>query len=308
MADKEITDLVTATTLNTTDWFHVKQGSTDVKMVIGDILNSHINSANPHSVTKSQVGLSNVLNVTQLDRSLNFSDVLNKATARTNLDVYSKAEIATQISNHSNLVNNPHSVTKAQVGLSNVNNFTITNDPREDTTTKYATGKAVAVLASELDVLKANQTPKGAIMMWSPLAGAIPVGWAVCNGQTVGGLVTPNLIDKFPKFSEVVNAGVTSGNNSVSHTHTGTVAGHALTETELPPHNHEINTRTYGNSSGSGDTTTVGRGSDGSFVVRDTVIKDAGGGQPHSHPLSVNSATIDITPYNYTIVPIIKYV
>jgi hypothetical protein len=304
MAVKEILDLVTSTSLNPTDWFHVKQGSTDVKMAIGDILNSHIVSANPHNVTKTQVGLANVLNVVQLDRSLNLSDLLNKATARTNLDVYSKSEVGTQIANHANLSNNPHGVTKAQVGLGSVANYATTDNPRENTSTKYASGKAVAILAGELDALIANQTPKGAIMSWSPLTGAIPTGWAVCNGQTIGGIVTPNLIGKFIKYTEVTDAGVSSGSNTVSHTHSGSVAGHALTIAELPPHTHPMGYEA-GVSRGSPD------GPSGLVPITASSTKDSGftgSAVPHTHPLSVDTTNIDITPLNYTLVPIIKYV
>ncbi|MEG0601333.1 MAG: tail fiber protein [Vagococcus sp.] len=60
-------------------------------------LNTHsLDKDNPHSVTKAQVGMSNVDNVQQA----------------------TKVEFTAHISN----VSNPHSVTKAQVGLSNVDN------------------------------------------------------------------------------------------------------------------------------------------------------------------------------------------
>lgn len=45
------------------------------------------NVSNPHSVTKTQVGLSNVTNDAQLKQASNLSDLANAATARTNLGV-----------------------------------------------------------------------------------------------------------------------------------------------------------------------------------------------------------------------------
>ena len=39
--------------------------------------------------------------------------------------------------------------------------------------------------------------PLGGIIMWSGSIASIPTGWALCNGQTVGSYVTPDLRDKF---------------------------------------------------------------------------------------------------------------
>ena len=62
------------------------------------IYNAHIaNTSNPHSVTKTQVGLGNVTDDAQLTIANNLSDVAVVATARTNLSVYSQAEVDTAI-------------------------------------------------------------------------------------------------------------------------------------------------------------------------------------------------------------------
>ena len=62
----------------------------------GDIAAHLANVSNPHAVTKTQVGLSNVTN--------------------------DKQATEVQLQNHTTNATNPHSVTKAQVGLSNVTN------------------------------------------------------------------------------------------------------------------------------------------------------------------------------------------
>ncbi|MDV2872415.1 tail fiber domain-containing protein [Phytobacter diazotrophicus] len=82
------------------------------------------------SLSKADVGLSTVTNDPQLKISANLADVANASTARTNLDVYSKAETTAKYVDKTTTVNDhPLSgnvvITKADVGLS-----TVTNDPQ----------------------------------------------------------------------------------------------------------------------------------------------------------------------------------
>lgn len=72
--------------------------------------------------------------------------------------------------------------------------------------------------------------PIGGIIMWSGAIVDIPTGWALCNGQLVNSLHTPNLMDNF-----IVGAGSgyavnAKGGNAnaivVSHTHAITDPGH----------------------------------------------------------------------------------
>jgi hypothetical protein len=95
--------------------------------------------------------------------------------------------------------------------------------------------------------------PKGSIILWYGTVSNIPTGWALCNGQTVGGTQTPDLCGVFvmgagtspaklsipgyvpknpgefggkssitttPSHSHAFD--VTSTNNNVDHTHPGT--------------------------------------------------------------------------------------
>lgn len=104
--------------------------------VDGTNLDNHIaNTSNPHSVTKSQVGLGNVTNDAQLKIASNLSDLANVSTARNNLGLSGVAASGshldlsnigtnthTQIDTHIASTSNPHGVTKTQVGLSAVTN------------------------------------------------------------------------------------------------------------------------------------------------------------------------------------------
>ena len=68
--------------------------------------------------------------------------------------------------------------------------------------------------------------PAGAIVAWSGSVDAIPVGWALCNGENG----TPDLRDKF-----ILGAG---GSYSVGAA--GGEAAHTLTTLEIPDHNHAL--------------------------------------------------------------------
>ena len=87
--------------------------------------------------------------------------------------------------------------------------------------------------------------PFGAILMWSGIIADIPESWALCDG-TNG---TPDLRDRFivgagDTYAELetggsVNAtGTATIANGGAHTHTLTIAPHALTVAEMPAHKH----------------------------------------------------------------------
>jgi hypothetical protein len=97
-----------------TGWSKVDNTDNEVTAHIGDL-------ANPHQVTKTQVGLSNVPNVDATDAD-NISDGTTNAiitqTQESNFEsAYSHSQVTT---------GNPHSVTKTDVGLGNVANVDTT--------------------------------------------------------------------------------------------------------------------------------------------------------------------------------------
>lgn len=90
-------------------------------------LNKHTgNKSNPHSVTKSQVGLGNVPNVATNDQTPTYSDTTTLVTLSSGEKIsiaFAKIKLAiTTLINHLANKSNPHGVTKNQVGLGNVEN------------------------------------------------------------------------------------------------------------------------------------------------------------------------------------------
>lgn len=90
-------------------------------------LNKHTgNKSNPHSVTKSQVGLWNVPNVATNDQTPTYSDTTTLVTLSSGEKIsiaFAKIKLAiTTLIKHLVNKSNPHGVTKSQVGLGNVEN------------------------------------------------------------------------------------------------------------------------------------------------------------------------------------------
>ena len=88
----------------------------------GTDLSAHLRDfSNPHKVTKEQIGLGNVDNTADLDKPI------STATQKAIDDA--KAANNTALDNHANRTDNPHKVTKDQVGLGNVDNTADINKP-----------------------------------------------------------------------------------------------------------------------------------------------------------------------------------
>lgn len=87
--------------------------------------NNHLNNRNnPHGVTKSQVGLANVTNVEQASKTdfdAHARDTTKHITQQERTSWNGKAD-GRALTDHTGNHNNPHGVTKTQVGLGNVVN------------------------------------------------------------------------------------------------------------------------------------------------------------------------------------------
>lgn len=98
---------------------------TNVEQASKQEFNAHAtNRNNPHNVTKSQVGLANVTNVEQASKAdfdAHSRDTTKHITQQERISWNSKAD-GRALTDHTANRNNPHGVTKTQVGLSNVVN------------------------------------------------------------------------------------------------------------------------------------------------------------------------------------------
>lgn len=101
---------------------------------------------NPHEVTKSQVGLSNVDNTSDLDKPVSTAQQTAISAVQTNLNT------------HTENTDNPHSVTKAQVGLENVDNTSDKDKPVSDAQSKELAKKVN--ITDIVDDLKSTDADK----------------------------------------------------------------------------------------------------------------------------------------------------
>ena len=122
------------------------------------------NYSNPHRVSKSQVGLGNVVNVspnnmaptfTEADEQENLDDTKDLISGNTMTKNLGKIAAAVHLL-YAHLANksNPHEVTKAQVGLENVENtapsFNVINFESRNTFAVPETGETMATIMSKI--------------------------------------------------------------------------------------------------------------------------------------------------------------
>ena len=91
------------------------------------------NVSNPHSVSKSQVGLGNVPNVATNDQTPTYTEATTLATIvsgeKLSVSFGKIMKAITDLISHIGNKSNPHAVTKDQVGLGNVDNTSDANKP-----------------------------------------------------------------------------------------------------------------------------------------------------------------------------------
>jgi hypothetical protein len=158
-------------------------------------------------------------------------------------------------------------------------------------------GASIILTAANTEGVKTAAFEVGQIIIWYGAAASCPAGWKVCDGSSG----TPDMRDFFPIGASGTKAlGTTGGAASAniaasntgaagSHTHATTSGAHALTEAEMPAHNHTFLMSVGNQANGSGthydmvgatqhDTVPSGPASG------QQIIGDAGGGGTHTHP------------------------
>ena len=126
-------------------------------------LSSHeLDTSNPHNVTKSQVGLSNVDNTSDLDKPISTLTQTALNLKANNLDLTA----------HATNISNPHGVTKAQIGLDNVANIdtTTTANITDSTDKRFITDAAKDKLTATTKTTIAEITGAIETLNWSATA------------------------------------------------------------------------------------------------------------------------------------------
>ena len=121
------------------------------------------------TVTKSDVGLGNVPNVPTNDQTPTYTEAstLSALSSGEKLSIaFEKlAKAVSSLISHIGNTSNPHSVTKAQVGLGNVVNTGDSATPVENGTTKFTTGGAYTLKKDLTDI--AESLPTDAVLHYS---------------------------------------------------------------------------------------------------------------------------------------------
>ncbi len=160
-------------------------------------------------------------------------------------------------------------------------------------------GIGVASPQEKLDVngkVKATEfigngaVPIGTIVMWS--GNTAPAGWALCNGQVINGITTPDLRNRFIAGYNPLDARYNQpGNLSTGDTTkgmTGGVDSYSLSVAQLPAHSH------------TGTTNPAGAHSH-TYWYRNAAVEGAGGsGQDWAFQRSENTSTAPNHTHSFT--------
>lgn len=158
----------------------------------GDLVNLHIDDKeNPHNVTKAQVGLGSVSNqplATIDEAKLGIStSYITPETLKVTIDTL----VGDALSIHTSDYNNPHQVTKAQVGLSKVDNVSLSEmDSAFESATGMSSinldGKIKYYQAQEIDLEITNYHVGSSYDVETPIG---PIG---VRGSQLEGKITKN--------------------------------------------------------------------------------------------------------------------
>lgn len=141
--------------------------------------------------------------------------------------------------------------------------------------------------------------PQNAIVLWNDCSN-IPIGWTLCDGDNN----TPDLRGRFIIGADNETFVYGQNGGDVEHSHivstSATVLGHALTLSQIPPHNHNNGAWQYLlRITGSATGNNHDGGNEPDIITAQPIVSQ-GGGQAHSHGISVSSSassTSHLPPY-----------
>ena len=96
-----------------------------------------------------------------------------------------------------------------------------------------------------VDEVRDMTMPKGGIIMWSGNTENLPAGFALCNGQTVNGVQTPDLRGRFIVGFDANKSNVPANATDLTENYgrvknTGGRASVTLTDAQMPRHDHYL--------------------------------------------------------------------
>lgn len=185
-------------------------------------LDAHIgNKENPHEVTKAQVGLSDVDNTSDKNKPVSTLQATAIADAKK-----AGTDAQANLTAHINDKENPHEVTKAQVGLGNVNNTSDANKPISIATQTALNGKLDKTAVVDVTVEATKGQAADAKSVYDTIQ-ALPTGTDISLGLTganVGDIIKVKAVDNSgkPTAWEAATAKLANPN---ALTFTGAVSG-----------------------------------------------------------------------------------
>lgn len=161
------------------------------------------NTANPHGVTKAQVGLGNVPNLSPSDQVPTFTEattLTNIVSGEKNSTLFGKIKLAiSKLIEHLNNRSNPHNTTAAQVGAAAKSHTHNATDINAGTLSSLRGGTGLASPTSGAVILGQNSTSLRAFS-WSgalyssgtnnPRSGTLPVTYGGTGQTSLAGLAT----------------------------------------------------------------------------------------------------------------------
>lgn len=163
-------------------------------------LTAHINNKeNPHKVTKGQIGLGEVDNTSDINKPISTAQATAIADAKK-----AGTDAQTNLTAHINDKENPHEVSKAQVGLGNVDNTSDVNKPISTATQTALNGKLdkTAVVDVTAEALKGQAADAKSVY---DTIQALPTGTDISLGLTgasVGDIIKVKAVDSTGKPTE----------------------------------------------------------------------------------------------------------